>query len=409
MAGLVDGWLARLGIPGPRPMDRAIDVGLVLAVAIASAVPFVDRGPGAVTAYGVVFNVATVVPLLWRRRAPFAVMVIVGIAATLVSLHHHPGQNLQYAGLLAIYTVASLGRKRWQRIGVLVVIVITFPPASLLLKDNELDEFMFTMLLPLAAFLLGSLERTRREHAETLRQHAETLRERAEQLERERQAEAARAAAEERARVARDMHDILAHAVSLMVVQAEAGPVVVRTDPDKAERSFDAIADAGRDAMAQLRRLLGVLKADEAQRLPQPTLAELPALVHSTPTPTGLPALVRPAATLTETGERRPLTPDTEIAVYRIVQEALTNTVKHARAEHVAVRLNWAQDELELFVTDDGQGPQATVAGGHGLVGIKERAAACGGIAEAGPRPEGGFEVWARLPYSEGLRREGAR
>jgi signal transduction histidine kinase len=391
VAGLVDGWLARLGIPGPRPMDRAIDVGLVLAVAIASAVPFVDRGPGTVTAYGVLFNVATVVPLLWRRRAPFAVMVIVGIAATLVSLHHRPGQNLQYAGLLAIYTVASLGRKRWQRIGVLVVIVITFPPASLLLKDNELDEFMFTMLLPLAAFLLGSLERTRREHAETLRRHAETLRERADQLERERRAEAARAAAEERARVARDMHDILAHAVSLMVVQAEAGPVVVRTDPDKAERSFDAIAAAGRDAMAQLRRLLGVLKADEAQRLPQPTLAELPALVH-------------PAATLTETGERRPLTPDTEIAVYRIVQEALTNTVKHARAQHVAVRLNWAPDELELFVTDDGQEPQATVAGGHGLVGIKERAAACGGTAEAGPRPEGGFEVRAGLPYPEGSR-----
>ncbi|TDO54740.1 signal transduction histidine kinase [Kribbella sp. VKM Ac-2527] len=372
-------------------MDRAIDIGLVLAVAIASAVPFVDRGPGTVTAYGVVFNVATVVPLLWRRRAPFAVMVIVGIAATLVSLHHRPGQNLQYAGLLAIYTVASLGRKRWQRIGVLVVIVITFPPASLLLKDNELDEFMFTMLLPLAAFLLGSLERTRREHAETLRQHAETLRERADQLERERRAEAARAAAEERARVARDMHDILAHAVSLMVVQAEAGPVVVRTDPDKAERSFDAIAEAGRDAMAQLRRLLGVLKADEAQRLPQPTLGELPALVH-------------PGATLTETGERRPLTPDTEIAVYRIVQEALTNTVKHARAQHVAVRLSWAPDELELFVTDDGQGPQATIAGGHGLVGIRERAAACGGTAEAGPRPEGGFEVRARLPYLEGDR-----
>ncbi|TCN37275.1 signal transduction histidine kinase [Kribbella orskensis] len=384
MLGLIDGWLARLGIPGPRPVDRAIDVGLVLAVAVATSVPFIGAAPGKVTALGLLLNLATVIPLLWRRRAPFAVMVIVGAAATAVSVYHRPGQNLQYAGLLAIYTVASLGRKRWQRLGVLVAILVTFPPASLLLKHNDLDEFMFTLLLPLAAFLLGSLERTRREHAETLR-------ERTEQLERERVAEAARAAAEERARVARDMHDILAHAVSLMVVQAEAGPVVVRRDPERAEQAFEAIADAGRDAMTQLRRLLGVLKADEPQRLPQPTLDELPELVGGT-------------ASLEVTGVRRQVPPDTEIAVYRIVQEALTNTVKHARAQHVTVRLDWSADELEVSVIDDGQGPLATVAGGHGLVGIRERAVACGGTAEAGPRPGGGFEVRARLPCPEGVR-----
>ncbi|MFC5261537.1 sensor histidine kinase [Kribbella qitaiheensis] len=384
MLGLIDGWLARLGIPGPRPVDRAVDVGLVLAVAVASSVPFIGAAPGEVTALGLLLNLATVIPLLWRRRAPFAVMVIVGAAATGVSAYHRPGQNLQYAGLLAIYTIASLGRTRWQRLGVLVAILVTFPPASLLLKHNDLDEFMFTLLLPLAAFLLGSLERTRREHAETLR-------ERAEQLGRERVAEAARAAAEERARVARDMHDILAHAVSLMVVQAEAGPVVVRRDPERAERAFEAIADAGRDAMTQLRRLLGVLKADETQRLPQPTLDDLPELVGGT-------------ASLEVTGERRLVPPDTEIAVYRIVQEALTNTLKHARAEHVAVRLDWLADELEVSVVDDGRGPQATVVGGHGLVGIRERAAACGGTAEAGPRPGGGFEVRARLPCPEGVR-----
>jgi len=362
--------------------DRLVDLVLVAAVTVASSVAFIGRPPGEVTVLGVVLNLCTIFPLLWRRRAPFAVMVIVGTAATLVSLHHRPGQNLQYAGLVAIYTVASLGRKRWQRLGVLVVILVTFPPASLLLKDNSLDEFMFTLLLPLAAFLLGSLERSQRERAEILR-------ERADQLERERLADAARAAAEERARVARDMHDILAHAVSLMVVQAEAGPVVVRTDPDRAERAFDAIADAGRDAMTQLRRLLGVLKAEEAQLLPQPTLAELPALVDGT-------------ASLEVTGKPRPVPADTEIAVYRIVQEALTNTVKHARASHVAVRLSWSATELVVSIADDGSGPVATVAGGHGLVGIRERAAACGGTAEAGPRVGGGFEVCARLPYLKG-------
>jgi signal transduction histidine kinase len=384
-AGALDSWAARLGLPGPRPVDHGVDVAVVVAVGIASSVRFITAEPGGVTLLGVLLNVMTVVPLLWRRRAPFAVMVVVGLAATLVSAHHRPGQNLQYGGLVAIYTVASLGRHRWQRLGVLVVIVVTFPPASLLLKDNDLDEFMFTLLLPLAAFLLGSLERSQREHAAALR-------ERAEQLERERAAEAARAAAEERARVARDMHDILAHAVSLMVVQAEAGPVVVRSDPDRAEQAFDAIADAGRDAMVQLRRLLGVLKADEAgPRSPQPTIS-------------ALPELLTPNAELRVTGEARDLSADTEVAVYRIVQEALTNTVKHAAADRVVVRLDWSEQELTLTVTDDGRGAAADGGGGHGLIGMKERAAACGGSAEAGPLPGGGFQVRARLPREGGAR-----
>ena len=374
------GGLERLGIPGPRSVDRVIDVAVVIAVAIASCVPFVDAGPGAVTALGVVLNLGTVIPLLWRRRWPFGVMVVVGTAATLVSLYHRPGQYLQYGGLVAIYSLASLGRKRWQRIGLLVLILVTFPPASLLLKHNDAAEFMFTFLLPVAAFLAGSLERSHRERAAALR-------ERADQLERERAAEAARAAAEERARVARDMHDILAHAVSLMVVQAEAGPVVVRTDPDRAERAFDAIADAGRDAMVQLRRLLGVLKAGE-DRTPQPTLASLPELVRD--------------VAFEETGVRRSVPPDTEVAVYRMVQEALTNTVKHARATQVAVRLRWTPTGLELSITDDGVGGDVS-SGGHGLVGIRERAAACGGTAQAGPLAGGGFEVRARLPCLEGV------
>lgn len=377
--GSVDG-LERLGVPGPRGVDRVIDLAVVVAVAIASSVPFIGRAPGEITWFGVLFNLGTVVPLLWRRRWPFGVMVVVATAAALVSLHHRPGQYLQYGGLVAIYSVASLGRKRWQRIGVLLLILVTFPPASLLLKHNDLAEFMFTFLLPVAAFLAGSLERSHREKAVALR-------ERADQLERERAAETARAAAEERARVARDMHDILAHAVSLMVVQAEAGPVVVRTDPDRAEQAFDAIADAGRDAMVQLRRLLGVLKAGEG-RAPQPTLASLPELVED--------------AYFEETGVRRPVPPDTEVAIYRIVQEALTNTVKHARAQQVAVRLNWSADELDLSITDDGIGGDVS-SGGHGLVGIRERAAACGGTAEAGPLAGGGFEVRARLPYLEGV------
>src|SRR5688500_8491107 len=127
MAGAIHPW------PAPRltgSRARAIDLGLVLAVLVATSVPFVDPAPGSVTALGAALNAATVVPLLWRRQAPFAVMVIVFTAATLVSLYDRPGQSLQYAGLLAIYSVAALGRRRWQRLGVLITILVTFPPAS---------------------------------------------------------------------------------------------------------------------------------------------------------------------------------------------------------------------------------------------------------------------------------------
>jgi signal transduction histidine kinase len=192
------------------------------------------------------------------------------------------------------------------------------------------------------------------------------------------------------------MHDILAHAVSLMVVQAEAGPVVVRSDPARAEAAFDAIAATGRDAMTQLRRILGVLKEEQggasSRRLPQPGVAALGELVHQVAESTGLRTKLRVS------GEPRPLPADTEVAAYRVVQEALTNTVKHAYASSAVVELDWTEDALTLTVTDDGRGPAAGADGGHGLIGIRERAAACGGVADAGRGPDGGFRVVVRLP-----------
>jgi signal transduction histidine kinase len=219
---------------------------------------------------------------------------------------------------------------------------------------------------------------------------ARALARRAGEMEREHELDVARAATAERARIARDMHDILAHAVSLMVVQAEAGPVVVRTDPERAERAFDAIAGAGRDAMVQLRRMLGVLK-DEGEiepRAPQPTVSGLPGLVEQVGA-TGL------AVELETEGEPHQLTADAEVAAYRIVQEALTNTVKHAAATQATVRLDWTDTELRITVTDDGRGENGPP--GHGLAGIRERAAACGGIADAGPLGGGGHRVTTSL------------
>ncbi|MBB6398154.1 signal transduction histidine kinase [Actinomadura coerulea] len=383
------GWLRRRG-GGVRPGD----VLVAAAVAVPVFVPFATAPE--VTPLGVVFNLGTVVPLVWRRRAPFAVALVVACFAMGVSLHHRPGQMLQYGALVAIYTLADLGRHRWQRWGFIGVIVASIPPGALLVKNNDAGEFMFTLLLPMTAFLLGTLARTARERSNALVERSSQLEREREALERERQAEAARAAAEERARIARDMHDVLAHAVSLMVVQAEAGPVVVHTDPAQAERVFDAIADAGRDAMAQLRRTLGVLKKeqDHGVRAPQPTIGALPGLVeHVNRTQVNV--------RLTVEGVRRELAADADLAAYRIVQEALTNTVKHAGARAAEVLLRWTDHELEITVTDDGRGRDGADGwrrGGDGLIGIGERAAACGGAAEAGPLPGGGFRVSATLP-----------
>ncbi|MBB4777435.1 sensor histidine kinase [Actinomadura livida] len=384
-----------------------MDVLVAAAVAVPVFVPLATAP--VVTPLGVVFNLGTVVPLMWRRRAPFAVALVVACFAMAVSLHHRPGQMLQYGALVAVYTLADLGRHRWQRWGFIGALVASTPPGALLIKGNDAGEFMFTLLLPMTAFLLGTLARTARERSDALVA-------RSAQLEREREAEAARAAAEERARIARDMHDVLAHAVSIMVVQAEAGPVVVRTDPDRAEQAFDAIAGAGRDALAQLRRMLGVLKEDQDHgvRAPQPTIAALPGLVEHV---NGTRVDVR----LTVEGVARDLYPDADLAAYRIVQEALTNTVKHAGARAAEVRLRWTDHGLEITVTDDGQGHDGQGhdgqgndgqgndgqgndgdpgwrRGGDGLIGIRERAAACGGTAEAGPLQGGGFRVFARLP-----------
>jgi signal transduction histidine kinase len=293
---------------------------------------------------------------------------------------------LQFAGLVGIYTLADLGRP-WQRRGFLTAIFLTFPPASVFVKHNTAAEFMATLLLPLTAYLLGSLVRTSRIRGQA----------RAEQSERERTAEAAREVAQERARIAREMHDVLAHAVSVMVVQAEAGPLFTRSDPDRTEQIFEVIASVGRGATDQLARTLDLLKGenDVGMRTPQPTVAEVPALVDLMQR-AGLQVGLRTG------GDSRPLPAEAEVAAYRIVQEAMTNTVRHAGAASADVQLDWQQDGLLITVTDDGRTSASVThrSGGHGLVGIHERARACGGHAETGPGSNGGFRITAWLPYS---------
>lgn len=370
----------------PYALDTALAALVLFAVSLQWMFP--DEGDDPLTWQGWLLGAATAVPLIWRRRAPCAAACAVSVATPAQALYHAPPPDVMYGGMVVLYTLATVG-KPWQRRMMLAGWVIGVVTTMQHQSNKEPFEYAFHLMGIVCAYALGMLARVQRAYTTELE-------DRARRLERERAADTARARAEERSRIARDMHDILAHAVSLMVVQAEAGPVVVRKDPERAEATFDTIAATGRDAMAQLRRILGVLKEErsdgESMRwLPQPSVTALPALIRQVEESTGLRTELRTR------GEPCPLSSDTQVAAYRVVQEALTNTVKHARASHAVVELDWAEDGVTLTVTDDGRGP-AGPGGGHGLINIRERAAACGGSAETGSGPDGGFRVVVRLP-----------
>ncbi|MFF2773707.1 sensor histidine kinase [Streptomyces sp. NPDC058052] len=360
----------------------AVDAGLALLVQAAVTMPFVvprppELEPATWPAYGL--TTLTVLPLVWRRRAPMAVLLAVLAASALYQLTMDgPGQPLPYQGLVCVHTIAALA-PAWQR-AVTAGLLLVAVPVSVWLNTRSARELTFSLFVFGAAYVFGRLT--------DARQRAHLV-------------ESERAAARERARIAREMHDILSHAVSLMIVQAEAGPVAVRKAPERAEAAFDAISATGRDAMDQLRRMLGVLRDDDTGggRSPQPDLGELPALLDRVRAG-GLAVRYEPAA------GPAALPAALAATVYRIVQEALTNTVRHSGARSATVRIERAAGRLTVLVRDDGRGP-ATGAGrpaGHGLAGIKERAAAHGGSARVGPGPDGrGFEVLVALPVQDAV------
>ena len=225
----------------------------------------------------------------------------------------------------------------------------------------------------------------------TRRAYTKALEERAERLERERNAERARAVAEEQARIARELHDVIAHNVSVMVVQAAAANDVFDTRPERAREALHAIEASGRSALAELRRLLGVVRGDGAEFTPQPGLDRLDDLV----------AQVRAAGlavAVSVEGAPRSLPTGVDLSAYRVVQEALTNTLRHAEATRADVSLRYRDDELDVEVRDDGGGNGERRRPGRGLIGMRERVTAFGGSLETGPPNTGGFGVSARFP-----------
>ncbi len=324
--------------------------------------------------------------LLMRHRAPLVVLAIVlGVS---LAIDYAPIATLPV--LLAVFTVAEYeDRSKVIAAALGAAIVITLTPVVHGAGTGSLPEVLSRFVSVGLAVAVGLYLRARADFITGLQ-------DRAERLERERELLARQAVADERVRIARELHDVVAHNVSLMVVQAQA-MAATGGDADGMQR----LANVGREALAEMHRMLGLLRVHDdgsSEREPQPGVRDLEALLARAEE-AGL------HATLTVDGEPRELPPGVDLSAFRIVQEALTNVIRHASTEHAEVILTYSPASLELSVVDDGIGRAAVSNGGkkdgHGLVGMRERVALFGGRLEAGPRPDRrGYRVHASLPLS---------
>jgi signal transduction histidine kinase len=343
--------------------------------------------------FGAVFLLMESVPLAWRRTRPVVVFILVMIGFFVYQSAGFP--NAPQLGLLiSLYGIGAYCNKRTARrlAGIAIPLLTVFTIMGVIFTEEvSAGDVVPTLVLLITVFMAGEAVRTR--HA-----YAQTLEERAALLERERDEKARRAVDAERQRIARELHDVIAHNVSVMVVQAGAGRRIAEERPHESAQLLHSIETTGRQALSEMRRLLGVLRQDggaESEREPQPGLAGLERLLEQV-RETGL------HVELAVEGDPRPLAPGVDLSAYRIVQEALTNTLRHAGPATTRVRVCYMDDMLEIRVSDDGRGPSFELgdgrADGQGLVGMRERVALFGGELKVGPRTGGGFEVRARLP-----------
>ncbi len=315
----------------------------------------------------------------WMGSRPAAVTAVVLCAGA--------GIQLLYPAIgpgVALVVVSTFSWLRPARASVWVLAVVVALSGAIALVTGRLGGALLWLVAALLAWTWGALGRARSAH---------------------RQAEAARAILEERARIARELHDVLAHTVSVMVVQAAAADDVFDASPDRARQAIRDLEGVGRQALAELRRFLRTVRTleeqgpfdAEAAGEPQPGLSDLPSLAGPLAA-AGLEVVIRQ-----EGLDEVTLAPGVELSAFRIVQESLTNVVRHARARTARVNIGVADGELTVEIHDDGRGGGrfADLGGGHGIAGMRERAALLGGSVEAGPAPAGGFRVCVRLPMEE--------
>jgi signal transduction histidine kinase len=377
-----------------RGFDRArVDelIGLLLLIEIELQVwlsPYVHhRVPAALG--GVALSVAVAV----RRRWPLgAVLLGVGAVAGQDIFGGHLTEHALGAipaGIMVFYGAGAFLPAWRARSALALGMTVLF--GDVLFTRPSFAEFFFTgIMLCLLPWTVGRILRERRARESAYRESAE-------RLDAEREQRALMAAISERTRIARELHDVIAHSVSVMVIQAGGARMVMDSEPERAETSLRSVERAGRDAIAEMRRLLGVLDSGEDPRAlaPQPGLGHIEDLVSRTRT-AGLETNLRVE------GEPAMVSPALDLCAYRIVQEALTNAIKHAGPARVTVRLRWMRDALEVDVADNGRGPIGVsgASSGHGIAGMRERTGLHGGNVQAGEGINGGFAVHARLPLT---------
>ncbi|MDZ4177642.1 MAG: sensor histidine kinase [Coriobacteriia bacterium] len=341
---------------------------------------------------------AVFVPLVVRRRFPVAVLAVATLLSVAYIANPNPPAPVQLAPIVALYVVGTLRDRRTVWIGYAAATVFTLlmtvhPFAGI----AWIPEAVSTLTAFGVAAALGDATRSRRAYVASVEQ-------RAIDAERTREDEARRRVEEERLRIARELHDVTAHSLSIIALQAGAAERVVHRDPDSVVAALNTIRLTSKDSLDELRAMLGVLRgADEDAPLsPAGRLERLPELV----------AAVEQAGvcvTLDVVGDLGDVPAYADVSAYRIVQEALTNVARHANASSARVSVGRESDELVLEIADDGRAATApTAAEGHGIVGMRERVAALGGTFEAGPVAEGGFRVAARLPLAKGAQRRDA-
>jgi signal transduction histidine kinase len=361
-----------------------LDVALAAALAAVGVIETLTSSDLAHDAGTVAAALLTTAPLAWRRVAPLGTLVAVTVAISIASILVDSFETFYVfmTGLLATYSAGANADRTRALIGIAVVAVWIVVGFAVDPNRGGAGDYLFVAILFGGAWALGAALRARGLQAKSLER-------RAERAEHEREV----AVAHERARIARELHDVVAHTVSLMVIQTGAvRRRIHRERPEDAELLTE-VESAGRDAIEELRRLLGILRdPGEALSLaPQPGLDRLGPLVEQV-RDAGL------AVDLRVEGERVAIPPGVDLAAYRIVQESLTNALKHAGPARAVVQLRYATRAIGIEVTDDGPGTHNGGGTGHGLVGMRERAALYGGTLEAGPRPEGGYAVRATLP-----------
>jgi signal transduction histidine kinase len=354
---------------------------------------------------GLLLVLGATVPLVWRRRAPGTVLFAIMTCQFLVVAHDWIGTGWLNL-LVAAYTLGTLrsGRVLWWLGGISTLGVLGFITFGVVNHDVQWQAMVSTTVLFATAIILGDNMRRRRERA------AELV-ERAERAERERELVATQRVQQERTRIARELHDVVAHSVSVMIIQAGAARRQVASNPQQAIDVLETIEQTGRQAMSEMRRVLGVLRSDgndgndgsdgvegsASARAPQPSLTSLGDLVSASD---DLPVSLHTEGTIDG------LPPGVELSAYRVVQEALTNVRRHAgRVDRVDVAVTHADEALVVEVTDDGRGASSVhpSAGqpGYGIAGMRERVSMFGGSLNAGPRQGGGWRVRATFPLHE--------